>query len=530
MTGADSSALTEELANAPTNLDNVSAMIACNSRRRPHRLALVQGTERVTYRQLEERVAHAAGALACSGVRSEAIAGLSMTDSADHLVILLALMRVGAIVLPMEPRWTDPERNRLISTFRPEVIVTDNSNLSVGGIRTIVAGGRWMDQSLQTKPMSTWTTTPSSPLLLSLSSGTTGSPKGPLMTHGLALRRLVHECLSMGFTWEDVNLCAAPLYFGGGRNVTLSNLFVGATVYIFPPPYEAEELAKEIIAHRITNMFLVPTTIRRLLKLSIENPPLFPDLRMLQSGGGILHEDELKLACQLLTPGVINVFATTEAGVVTVPTPDESNSHPASVGRAGVMSEVQIVDAEHRPVKPGVIGRVRYWTPATPPEYYQNEEETALAFRDGWFYPGDMGWLDEDGYLYLSGRSKDMIIRGGINIFPIEIEGVLQAHPDIMEAAVVGWPIGDLGEEVAAFVTVTTAKEQDLLAYCREHLVRYKVPRRVFVLQRLPKNLAGKIMKADLVKMLPSELGGPLSLVGKGAANQQERGNVQEHP
>ena len=495
-------------AGGPHNLANVSAMVATNSRRSPERLALVHGARKLTYRQLEDLVARVAGALAKVGVADGKLAGLSMRDGCDHVLVLLALMRTGAVVLPMESRWTAAERDRLIAVFRPDVIVTDDNALTVAEIPIIVGNEAWMAGTFGAEPLSTWNTTPDSPVLLSLSSGTTGTPKGPLMTHGLALRRLVHEALSMRFGWEDINLCAAPLYFGAGRNVTLTNLFVGATVHMFPPPYEAEDLAREIIERRITNMFLVPTMIRRLLQLPIANPPLFPDMRLLQNGGGILHEDELKAACRLLSPGVINVFATTEAGVVTIPTAAESISHPASVGRPGILSQVDIVDDAHNSVKPGTVGRVRYWTPATPSEYHQNPEETALAFRDGWFYPGDLGYLDEDGYLYLSGRSKDMIIRGGVNIYPVEIEGILQARSEVREAAVVGWPAADLGEDVAAFVVAAVEDEARLIAHCREHLARYKVPKRIFFLQNLPKNPSGKIAKAELAKLLPPHGGG----------------------
>jgi acyl-CoA synthetase (AMP-forming)/AMP-acid ligase II len=166
-------------------------------------------------------------------------------------------------------------------------------------------------------------------------------------------------------------------------------------------------------------------------------------------------------------------------------------------------AEVQIIDESHQVVPAGTVGAIRYRGGAVANGYYRNPAESAVAFRDGWYYPGDLGRFDTDGFLYLTGRSKDMIIRGGVNIYPAEIEQTLALHPAVTEVAVVGWPAQERGEEVAAFVVCrTTVSEHDLMAHCRASLAPYKVPKAVFFLDALPKSGMGKVLKPVLAERL----------------------------
>src|SRR5262249_24060844 len=149
--------------------------------------------------------------------------------------------------------------------------------------------------------------------------------------------------------------------------------------------------------------------------------------------------------------------------------PTDSERKAGSVGRPAFLADVQVTDENHRVLPPGEVGRIRYWTLAIPDGFYNNPEESVRSFHDGWFYPGDLGKLDSDGYLYLVGRDKDMIIRGGVNIYPADIEAVLNAYPSVVDAAVLGWPLGEMGEEVAAFVVKKKEgiAEGELIEYCR---------------------------------------------------------------
>ena len=162
-----------------------------------------------------------------------------------------------------------------------------------------------------------------------------------------------------------------------------------------------------------------------------------------------------------------------------------------------------MVDDGHRPLTAGEVGRIRYRGPAVADGFYRDPEASQDSFRDGWFYPGDLGDFDEEGFLYLKGRAKDMIIRGGVNIYPQEIETTLLNHASVADAAVVGWPSREFDEEVAAFVVLREPVDSsELIAACRRRLAPYKVPRQVFVLDELPRNAGGKVLKPDLVKRL----------------------------
>ena len=177
---------------------------------------------------------------------------------------------------------------------------------------------------------------------------------------------------------------------------------------------------------------------------------------------------------------------------------EASDSSYESDGKLGV--QVEIVDAEDRPLPFGEVGRLRYRSPATPSGSYKGD--SSEAFRDGWFYPGDLAALDADGFLSLRGRAKDMIIRGGVNIYPGDVESVLLSHPAVADAAVVGVPSPELGEEVAAFVVLKApVGMDDLVALCRSRLASFKVPKRITVLETLPKNSLGKVLKRELVEM-----------------------------
>jgi len=284
-------------------------------------------------------------------------------------------------------------------------------------------------------------------------------------------------------------------------------LYMGGTVFMLPPPYEPEELCEAVRRHRISSLFLVPTLIRRLMVLPDAKLAPLKGLRLLLSSGSALHPDERREIRRRVCPQFIEYYSSTEGGGVSFLTPEDPDAFAASVGRPVFGVDVECVDESHRPLPAGRVGRIRYRGPAVAEGFWNDLEATRESFRDGWWYPGDLGMTDEHGYLYLKGRAKDMIIRGGVNIYPAEIEAVLQAHPAVADATVVGWPSREFNEEIAAFVILKTmdcAKPEDLRHLCREKLAPYKVPREVFVVQEFPRNTLGKVIKSELSARLPS--------------------------
>jgi acyl-CoA synthetase (AMP-forming)/AMP-acid ligase II len=418
---------------------------------------------------------------------------VALRDTVEHVVILAALARAGIVLLPLDWRWTAEEKARVAEHFGAKRVFEEPD-----------VDARWHEAVAQADPDARF---PEGdvPLLMSLSSGTTGRPKGPRLRHSQFMARFRVFWINLGFNSQDRFLSATPLYYGGGRTFALAMLYTGATVYMLPPPYEAEALCDAVARHRITNLFLVPTLIRRLMSLPDERLAPLRSLRLLLSSGAALHPDERTAIRRRITPSFVEYYSSTEGGGVSFLVPEDPEQFAGSVGRPVFGVEVQCVDEAHRPLAPGGVGRIRYRGPAVADGFWNDPEASRESFRDGWWYPGDLGMLDDHGYLHLKGRAKDMIIRGGINIYPAEVEAVLQSHAAVADTAVVGWPSREFNEEVAAFVIlkgeVSPAELRDL---CRAKLAPYKVPREVFVVPDFPRNALGKTIKTELSARLPA--------------------------
>tara|TARA_Y100001934_G_scaffold270913_1_gene356584 strand:- start:5899 stop:6588 length:690 start_codon:yes stop_codon:yes gene_type:complete len=227
---------------------------------------------------------------------------------------------------------------------------------------------------------------------------------------------------------------------------------------------------------------------------------------MLFSTGSILHPEERKAVMRNVCPRYLNFYGSTDGGGATALFWHDPPEVSGSVGRPVFGAEIEIADDDGCLLPPGEIGNIRYKHPGTATGYYNDPKASREAFRDGWYYPGDLGWRDEAGYLFIAGRAKDMIIRGGVNIYPAEIEYVLSQHSGIREAAVVAWPSREFGEEVAAFIILRDENVDldDIKDWCAQQLTKYKLPREIFPVEKLPKSGVGKILKKELEdKLVP---------------------------
>ena len=474
-----------------------------NARRRGSHPAIVEGTRTITYLELALLVRKTAGRLRDIGAKPGDIIGVALGDDTDHIVSLLAIAWFGAIILPMDVRWTGDEKRRVATHFGARFVLVPAGAEVVSGVETVPIDEAWRRGVAAHDGMVESVRRRDQPLVLSLSSGTTGTPKGPLVTHGHVLGRLFIYIVSLTFNEADRFMVATPLYFGGGRFMTMAYLFIGATVVLNPPPYTPAELSQAVNERGITSLFLVPTLLRRLLEMPKASTQLFPRVRLLITSGSSLYPEERRDIMRELSPNLFNFYSSTEGGGISVLRPEDPDEASMSVGRVVFGTEAQVVDGEHQPVAAGTVGSIRYRGGTVADSFYRNPEESAAAFRDGWYYPGDLGYFDTKGFLYLAGRSKDMIIRGGVNIYPAEIEQTLATHPSVSDAAVVGWPSHQRGEEVAAFVVRRgDVTERDLLEHCRRSLAAYKLPKGIFFVDELPKSGMGKVLKATLVERL----------------------------
>lgn len=492
---------------------NLADVLADNAHRRPDHAAVIEGGRVLRYSEFFDAVCRWAAVLAGLRVAPGSIVGVNLKDTAEHLIALYAIARAGGVILPMDWRWTDHEKENVAGAFGAQLVISeadDGFGVMDGPWQSVRLDLDWQGKVAAADPVCSFPESDDPSLVLALSSGTTGTPKGPLITHRQFLARFMIYFVTLGFNEQTRYLCATPLYFGGSRGYTMCALYAGATVRLSPPPHEASELVEVANDFGASHLFLVPTQLRRVMDLSggAEEIPLFQTLDLLFSTGAVLHPEERDQLMVRLCPRYLNFYGSTDGGGCSALLWHDPESVAASVGRPVFGARMEIVDGDDRRLATGEVGRIRYHHPGTASGYYNNPEASLEAFRDGWYYPGDLGWLDKDGYLFLAGRATDMINRGGVNIYPAEVEHVLALHPKVYEAAVVGWSSNEFGEEVAAFV-VPRQRGPDvvsgdaLISHCRELLAPYKAPRQIFLLDELPKNGVGKIRKDQLAARLP---------------------------
>jgi acyl-CoA synthetase (AMP-forming)/AMP-acid ligase II len=475
---------------------NLADGLEINARARPDHPAIVAGAVTLTYAELADRVRETASRFQSFGIRAGDVVGVCLKDTPDHLIANYALARMGAIILPMDWRWTDAEKIAVAGHFAAKLVVVevDASPIGATPISTLDAlphpGEIIFADPVQGADL---------PLLLSLSSGTTGRPKGPCITHQQMLRRFWTHWINLGLNSTDRYVSATPLYFGGGRTFAMSILFAGGTVVLFPPPFDSAALAGELERVDATSTFLVPTQLRKLLDATESEKAAMRRLRLLISSGAPLDPDEKTAIAATLNDNFVEYYASTEGGGISLATPETRLVSPNSVGRPVFGVEVQVVSDDHEPLDAGTVGLLRYRGPGVASGYFGEHSDDESPFRDGWFYPGDIAEIDAGGYVTLRGRRKDMIIRGGVNIYPPEIEQVLREHGDVEEAAVVGRPSQRLGEDVVAFVIARRSVDAEALkSWCATRLAPYKVPESILFVDDLPRNSAGKVLKPAL--------------------------------
>ena len=460
---------------------NLAAVVRDHAIRNGGKTAIRFRDESITYEALWSRIETIAAALVERGVSAGDRVGLSMSEHPDHLAAHFAIARLGAVIVPMDHRWTENEKSAAAQAFGADVVLRDGDRLEGGSDLPPID-----EQDCD--------------LLVSLSSGTTGRPKGALVTHRNLYERFVSQWKVIGYGADDCFAVLTPFYFGAGRSFGMSLLAAGGTVLIAPPPMKPPEIVDALSDESVTATFLPPTLLRRLLPLHKNGaPPLLANIRHLVVSGEPLYADEARECLEIICPNLFSYYASSEGGGISVLGPDEFAEHAATVGKPTYKTEVQIVDSEDNELPSGEVGRLRYRGPGVATRYLDSDGVEHDAGSDGWFYPGDLAEKLESGHIALRGRDKDVIIRGGVNIYPAEIESALLRHESVDEVAVLGRDDTARGQVVVAFVaTVDDVDAGVLEAYCRENLAPYKVPQEFRILDALPKRSSGKVDKQAL--------------------------------
>ncbi|MET9712371.1 acyl-CoA synthetase [Nocardiopsis alba] len=502
---------------SPITSSTVDGVLHRSATRTPERTALIFEERSWTYAELDDAVTRAAAHLISLGAtKGDRIAAYGRNSDA-YLIGYLACARAGLVHVPVNFALQGEELAYLLEQSGSTMVLVDPALRSaVDALRSRTGVERVLE--LREGPGSLLAQASEGPVpeldvevtdtdlvQLLYTSGTTSRPKGAMMTH----RALVHEYLSclaaLDLKADDHPLHAMPLYHSAQMHVFLMPwMAVGATNTLVETPDPADVL-RRIEADRHGAFFAAPT-----LWVAMAGRPEFDDrdltsLRKAYYGASIMPGPVLeRLRTALPELGFYNCFGQSEIGpLATVLRPEEHADRPSSAGRSVLFVEMRVVDDQGREVAPGEPGEVVYRSPQLCEGYWDKPEETAEAFRDGWFHSGDLVRADAEGYIEVVDRIKDAINTGGVLVASREIEDVLFAHPDVAEAAVVGMPDAKWIEAVTAFVIPTAEADADtlpdrLVAHVKECLAPFKVPKEVRLVTELPRNASGKILKREL--------------------------------
>jgi acyl-CoA synthetase (AMP-forming)/AMP-acid ligase II len=475
---------------------NLATVIAHHARSQPDKIAVEGGKELLTYAAFDELVRRLAARLRAAGVGSGDLVGVRMKDSPAHAAAFAAVGRVGGIILPLDWRSALPEIQRIAERFRPKVVLADDAKPLPQPIVTVGTAGLE-----QTEPDSLpFAKIDDAPFVFGLTSGTTGEPKGIILTHNEMFARIVTFTVEDILRADDRFLSALPLAYAAGREFSTLLLCLGATLVMFPTLFEPKDLVKAVNEKDITALILSPNMSRALITLSKgASERLMPNLRLYVSSTGKLQPEERAALSERVAPNIFDFYGSTGTGPIAVIPPGSDEPAPTAAGRPAIGIEIEVVDEDHKTVADGDTGRVRIRGPGVTHGFAGGQPPGDESMHQGWYYPGDLGSFDERGVLHLRGRAADLIKRGGLMIHAQEVEHVLRLHQAIVDAAVVGIPSPQLGEELVAFIMISEPVEpQAVILHCRQQLAAYKVPQRVEIMDDLPRNAGGKVVKALL--------------------------------
>jgi fatty-acyl-CoA synthase len=501
---------------------NLAHFLTQAARRLPERPALIWGERSWTWREMDARTAALTAGLAGLGIAKGDRVLVHSKNHNELIEAMFACFRLGAVFVPTNFRLLPAEVVELARTARPKLFICHGhfpdhaaTLVAADAVDRVVRIGpgtlgessvaALIEANLE-KPAPTAAVEYDDPCWFFFTSGTTGKSKAAVLTHGqMAFVICNHLCdLMPGTTEDDASLVVAPLSHGAGVHL-LTQVARGAVSIMLPTEkFDIDEAWRLVARHRVTNLFTVPT----ILKMLAEHPSVdahdHSSLRYVIYAGAPMYRADQKLILEKLGRVIVQYFGLGEVtGNITVLPPrlhDAGDPWPleGSCGFARTGMQVAIQDSDGRELPPGETGEICVIGPAVFAGYFDNDAANAASFRDGWFRTGDLGHMDAQGFVYITGRASDMYISGGSNIYPREIEEKILSHPDIAEVAVLGVP-DPKWSEVGVAVCVPrpggTISEAALLAWLEGKLARYKLPRRVVFWDALPKSGYGKVPK-----------------------------------
>jgi long-chain acyl-CoA synthetase len=495
--------------------ETVVHMLVAAAERTPQSTALREGGRDLTYQQYLRCVGGFAAELVTLGARGGRVA-LVCGNSIDLAIAMFAVHAAGAQAVPLNPLYTARELRGILGDAAPSAILYDTAvaetvaplaaELGIEHGIELGPGGRRLDEWAGDRTATLPTPLPRRDTLATLqyTGGTTGVPKGVNISHG-QMSVNVSQREAMLPTRPDAErvLCVMPLFHVFAVSMCLHLAAYCRGLLAILPAYRPEAVLDAIERERITLLPAGPTVFIGLMGFAGFESRDFSSLRVAYSGSAPLPAETLRRWQAITRCPILEGYGQSEAGPVLTYVPEGGRIVPGSVGLPLPLTEVQIVDVETgtRILEPGETGEIRARGPQIMSGYRNRPEETAAALHDGWLYTGDIGEFDRDGYLFIRDRKKDMVITGGYNVYPREIDEVLYAHPAVAEAAAFGMPDAYRGEVIRARVVLkpgAKASADELLEHCRANLAKYKLPAAIDLVDVLPKTTVGKIDKKTL--------------------------------
>jgi acyl-CoA synthetase (AMP-forming)/AMP-acid ligase II len=491
----------------------------------------IQGDRRMTYRNAAAQVNRMAHALIDSGLQlGDRIAVLSK-NSIEYGLLYYACSKAGVVPVPLNYRLAAPEWNYIINDSGAKLIIaSDDYAGAVDGFRNELGSveqyvgintegmdgmegwedfSRWTAGKAETSPERAMQVVDEDDVYQMYTSGTTGHPKGAVITHNALAAQILQVTMVLRMDPGERGLVVVPMYHAAGAITTFCTVYAGGTLYVqadFNPP----EVVRALDEERVANVTLVPAMIQALLVFVPDlGKRAYKDLRQIAYGASPIAEETLRRAMDAFKCDFAQAYGMTElTAVATYLFPDDHRRALAeqpdlllSAGRPVVGTDIRVVDDDDKPVANGEIGEIIVRGPQMMRCYWNLPDESAEALKGGWMHTGDAGTMDDDGFIYIQDRVKDMIVSGGENVYPRVVEDALFQHAAVADVAVIGVPDEQWGETVKAIVVLkqdAKATEEELIEFCRGRLGGFERPRSVDFISELPRNPSGKVLKREL--------------------------------
>jgi len=480
------------------------------ARRWPERIAIDAPDERIPYAELARRVRALAAALQAADPQEQSRVAICAHNSAAHIVALLAVLASGKTWVPLNPKSTAPEIRRIVDATEPSVLVLDEAGTTLLGDapgHRIALDGPELANLIQRHTQAAeprFKQPDQATQAIKFTGGTTGLPKGVMQPYRAWMANIVNQIQAWGFDQHTRYVVAAPITHG--TSTYLLPVLAQGGCHVLLAQGGAEAVRQAFRERGGTVCFMPPTLVYMLMALPGSSRADYPQLRQLIYGGAPMPPEKIRAVRQFFGPVLGTTYGQTEAPqILTVMRPDdfEDERHWAAVGRTAWFSDVAIMSPSGEILPPGEIGEVVARGDLLMSGYWRLPDKTAETLVDGWLHTGDRGLIDEQGYLFLKDRLRDVVITGGFNVYPVDVENALGQHPAVHECVVFGVPDDKWGESVQAAVQLRPEAapppaEAELIAFVRERLGPVQTPKRIHFHASLPRSPVGKVLKTEV--------------------------------